>query len=716
MKKILLLLPAKVLTTAGFFCTCCALLAQSPGSPFIRLDQFGYRPDSKKVAVIADPVTGFDATQSFTPGNVYEVRRVSDGQSVFSGAPVSWKNGATHIQSGDKGWWFDFSAVTTPGDYYLHDVVKNVSSHPFKIGDDVYRDVLKQAVRTYFYQRLNFAKQPPYTDAKWADGAAYEGADQDKTARSRWDKTNPATARDVHGGWMDAGDVNKYTTFAEGAVLQLLEAYRRNPSAFTDDFNIPESGNGIPDLLDELIWELDFLKRMQDATGTDGFLLKVGVDNYNDVSPPSADTRPRYYLPECTSATLAGCAMFAQAGVTLNATGIPALQSYGADLITRAAAAWGRAYITTAHFVQFEATCDDGDIKAGDADRDEATQLESAVTAAVYLYEATGGTSYKNFVESKFDEVKPVVNSWWGPYQAPVQYALLRYADMPGVSTTVANAIRNQKAGMNYAFSIDSYNAQTDLYRAQMDDWAHHWGSNQTRANCGSLNMDFVEFNINPGQAAQYREVAEQYLHWFHGTNPLNLSMLSNMYAFGGDACVNEIYHTWFGNNTPYDNALTSPKGPAPGYVTGGPNKDFTYTQLSPPANQPPQKSYKEFNDGWPLNSWEITEPAIYYNAAYILLLSNFAKQTAVPVNEPSAPTILSEKDAFEVFPNPAGDSFFVRFPDARLRTVQVFDAAGVLILERQTTETQLTVELKNAPAGVCRIGVEGVWKQVVKQ
>ena len=150
--------------------------------------------------------------------------------------------------------------------------------------------------------------------------------------------------------------------------------------------------------------------------------------------------------------------------------------------------------------------------------------------------------------------------------------------------------------------------------------------------------------------------------------------------------------------------------------VTGGPNKDFTYMQLSPPANQPPQNSYKEFNDGWPQNSWEITEPAIYYNAAYILLLSNFAKQTAVPVNEPPLPPVLSEKEVFEVFPNPAGDSFFVRFPDARLRTVQVFDETGTLIFEKQTAETQLTVELKNAPAGVYRVGVNGVLKQIVKQ
>ena len=691
-----------------------SVAAQNPGSPFIRLDQFGYRPESKKIAVMADPVAGFDAALSFTPGSSCQVRRVSDDQSVFSGSPVAWKSGTTHAQSGDKGWWFDFSSVTAPGDYYLHDVSNNVSSHPFRISEDVYRDVLKQSVRMYYYQRLNFAKESPFTDAKWTDGAAYEGADQDKAARSRWAKTDPATARDVHGGWMDAGDVNKYTTFAESAVLQLLEAYRRNPAVFTDDFNIPESGNGIPDLLDELIWELDFLKRMQDATGTGGFLLKVGVDNYNDVSPPSADTRPRYYLPECTSATLAGCAMFGLGGVVLKSTGNPALQTYGANLIERAESAWQRAVTATSNFTQFQTACDDGDIKAGDADRDADGQKGSAVVAAVYLYEATGKSIYKNFVDATYTQVQPVSNNWWGPYQAPVQYALLRYAGLPGASPAVANAIRNQKAGMNYAFSVESYNNQTDLYRAQMDDWAHHWGSNIVRSNCGSLNMDFVEFNINPSQSALYSEIAEQYLHWMHGTNPLGMSMLSNMYAYGGDVCVNEIYHTWFGNNTAYDNALTSPKGPAPGYLTGGPNKDFTYTQLSPPAGQPAQKSYKEFNDGWPLNSWEITEPAIYYNAAYVLLLSNFAGSGVVAANEPSGKT--AEAASFEVFPNPAGDSFSVRFSDARVRWVQMFNAAGVLVFEKQSADLQITIDLKNFPAGIYRVGTGAGWKQVVKQ
>jgi hypothetical protein len=101
--------------------------------------------------------------------------------------------------------------------------------------------------------------------------------------------------------------------------------------------------------------------------------------------------------------------------------------------------------------------------------------------------------------------------------------------------------------------------------------------------------------------------------------------MLTNMYAYGGDSCVNEFYHSWFGNGTIWDNVFTSPNGPAPGYLIGGPNKDFSIPAISPPGGQPPQKSYKEWNTGWNgtanENSWEITEAGIYTQAAYISLL-----------------------------------------------------------------------------------------------
>lgn len=114
-------------------------------------------------------------------------------------------------------------------------------------------------------------------------------------------------------------------------------------------------------------------------------------------------------------------------------------------------------------------------------------------------------------------------------------------------------------------------------------------------------------------------------LHYLHGVNPQGMVYLSKMYNLGGDQCANEIYHYWFQDGSIYDIALTSEVGPPPGYLVGGANQAFFTGGLSPPAGQPPQKSYLDFNTGFPDNSCEITEPAIYYQAAYVRLVANFA-------------------------------------------------------------------------------------------
>jgi hypothetical protein len=637
---------------------------------YIKIDQFGYLTTSKKVAVIVDPQTGYNAAESFSPGtgaNQYQVRNWTNDAVVYSGTLTVWNGGATHTQSGDRGWWFDFSPVTTTGSYYIYDVARNVGSYRFEINNNVYAEVLKQAARMYFYQRVNFAKQPPYTDARWADAAAFSGANQDYAARSRYDKTNPATAKDVHGGWFDAGDCNKYVTFTLSPLCNLLETYRMHPSYFADNYNIPESGNGIADILDEVKWEIDWLTRMQDATGTNGLLLKVGADNYNGASPPSADTNPRYYVPECTSSTLTGAAVFALASIVYKSLGISSMTTYGNDLLTRAVNAWNRAKVTTSNFTSFQTSCDDQNIVSGDADVSIASQKDIVVTAAAYLFEATGIAEYHTTFDAQYVNAQPYANWWWGPYYPAVQRALLRYTQMPGATASVVNNIRTVKAGQNGVLSINDYNANTDLYRSSMPDAQYHWNSHEVKANAGLDNFDFATFGINTAQSALYKETGESYLHWFHGVNPMGKVMLTNMYAYGGDSCVNEFYHSWFGDGTVWDNVLTSLYGPPPGYVPGGPNKDFSIPSMSPPGGQPPQKSYKEWNTGWNgtanENSWEITEAGIYTQAAYISLL------VRVMATAPSTPlplhyiTLTAERNAnivnlrWEV--NDANDSRF---------------------------------------------------------
>ena len=69
--------------------------------------------------------------------------------------------------------------------------------------------------------------------------ASHVGPLQDHHAR-RYDAPGDATTeRDVWGGWYDAGDYNKYTSWTASYILEMLRAYEEHPAAFTDDFGIP---------------------------------------------------------------------------------------------------------------------------------------------------------------------------------------------------------------------------------------------------------------------------------------------------------------------------------------------------------------------------------------------------------------------------------------------------------------------------------------------
>src|SRR5258705_2831405 len=113
-----------LLYTVLLACSFANALPPGVTTKFIKIDQFGYLPTSKKFAVIVDPQTGYNKAESFSPGtaaNQYQARNCSNDAVVYSGTLIAWNSGATHTQSGDKGWWFDFSSVTTTGSYYIYD-------------------------------------------------------------------------------------------------------------------------------------------------------------------------------------------------------------------------------------------------------------------------------------------------------------------------------------------------------------------------------------------------------------------------------------------------------------------------------------------------------------------------------------------------------------------------------------------------------------------
>jgi hypothetical protein len=601
------------------------LALQGAEPSFIRIDQFGYLPAARKIATVADPQTGFDAALQYTPGDTLQVRWDRDLGVVFEGRPRSWRSGATHADSGDRCWLFDFSPLSTEGRYHLYDPASRHRSASFTVGRTVYRAAAIQAARMFFYQRSGFAKRPPYTNARWADAAAHTRSNQDSRARSVTDRGNAATERDLRGGWFDAGDYNKYVTFAWDAMQSLLLAYEEHPEVWGDDHAIPESGNGIPDLLDEIRWEIDWFLRMQLP---DGSLLNRVHDapGSRSASPASADLSERNYGAASTRSTVAGADVLAHGAIVFGSLGRGDSAAYAAELRSAAIRAWQWALanpnvVYTDHFG-----------KGGDSPHSATTYAVWMCRAAAKLYRLTGDATYREYFDANYRKANLFQWNFAYVFEAPLQDALLYYARSPGATASVATDIRNVygRAIRTGSDNLPRYLNEDDPYQAFSAAGDYTWGSNRWKAEKGGMFAVMATDQIDPANTAEYRHAAAAYLHYLHGVNPLALVYLSNMEAYGTTRSVTEFYHHWFANGTDWDSSLTSSKGPPPGYLSGGANPKFrpdaSYNgpRLAPPLDQPPLKAYRDWNTSWPQNSWEVTEPAIYYQAAYLRLLAGF--------------------------------------------------------------------------------------------
>ena len=613
------------------------ILAQEISS-YIVIDQFGYLPGSKKIAVIRDPHTGFDAVGSFTPGTSYALVNAATEENIFTGPPVKWNNGEEDTTSGDCAWWFDFSSCADEGEYYILDIDQSLRSYNFLIYDSVYNQVLKQAVRTFFYQRAGFEKAEQYAGEGWADGASHLGPLQDKNCRLFSAPGDESTEKDLHGGWYDAGDYNKYTNWTANYVVEMMKAFLENPTVWGDDYNIPESGNQTPDLLDEAKWGIDYLLRLQQD---DGSVLCI-VDLAH-ASPPSEATGPSLYGPATTSATFNTAAALALSSKVFH--GIDQ-KAYADILKQKAIKAWNWAdQHPGVFFRNNDPAYGSQNIGAGQQESvDDYSQLMFKLEAACFLFDLTGENTYRDFFDDHYDKVHMMQWTYVYPFETTNQYLLLHYTKLPGATASVVEEIRSayRTAMNNGSHNFTAYYNDWDPYQAHIKDYT--WGSNSTKSCKGNMFRDYIFFGIDVTKEEDADEAALNYLHYLHGVNPLNLVYLSNMYSFGGDSCVNEFYHSWFTNGSPlWDRVGVSTYGPPPGYLTGGPNPSYDWDgccpeycgsdynnalcyaeSISPPKDQPRQKSYKDFNTSWPLNSWEVTENSCGYQVNYIRLLSKY--------------------------------------------------------------------------------------------
>ena len=205
---------------------------------WIRNNQLGYLPKSTKVAVLLSKAE--ISPKSFS---IYDI--LTD-ELVFNSTKI---NSFGSYGSFNSTFRLNFSEFEKKGAYYIK--IDSVFSHSFRIATDVYTGTADFLLKYMRQQRCGY--NPTLKDScHTSDGFII------------YHPTLDTTHIDVTGGWHDASDYLQYVTTSANAVFQMLFAYQENPESFADNFdkNGNEQANGIPDILDEAKWGLDWLLKM----------------------------------------------------------------------------------------------------------------------------------------------------------------------------------------------------------------------------------------------------------------------------------------------------------------------------------------------------------------------------------------------------------------------------------------------------------------------
>jgi len=537
----------------------------------IRLNQLGYYPGSRKVAVVVNE-SGKAAPSGFI------VVSLPDNKTAFSGklsGPIEWK------ESGETGWRADFSGLKAPGRYklvLLGHVPHKSESYPFVISDSVFKEVAAASMRTFYFQRCSAPLLQKFA-GKWARAAGHpDNAVIFHPSSGRWEGEGPVSSP---GGWYDAGDFGKYVVNSGITVGTLMAFYELFPEYFPDkSLNIPESGNGRPDILDEVKVNLDWMRTMQDKDG--GVFHKLTTLTFPGYIMPAEDKGQRFIIGKGTTAALNFAASMAMAGRVY----MPFDSTFAKSCIDGAASAWEWAVKNPN--VPFR---NPEDVRTGEY-RDVEFGDEF-VWAAAELFITTGDKKYSEFLKDKDITYNKGEPSW---------------QNVHGLAALSLSTVKNKLDAKLLDAVRKSVVAAADKWLGEMDKNLYRipntnfiWGSNSNFANMGIGMIYAYQITNDRKYLAGASEIADYLL----GKNAVGMSFMS---AFGTKAMAN-----------PHHRQIVAQKaGVIPGFLAGGPNKghqdsvhEVTYRSALP------AKSYEDV-----YKSYASNEVAINWNAPSTFLFA----------------------------------------------------------------------------------------------
>lgn len=526
--------------------------------PNVRVNQVGHLPDGPKNATVvteADSPLPWELTDA-------DGRAVAEGETEPHGVDDTSDENVHTI---------DFSEVTEVGEGYTL-TVDEETSHPFAIDPDLYGDLATDSLSFYYPQRsgieIDEEIAPGYEREAGHVGVLPNQGDIEVAC-------HPSTpcdyTLDVSGGWYDAGDHGKYVVNGGISVHQIMSIHERALTAPTGDpdrvadstLRIPETDNGVPDVLDEARWEMEFLMSMQVPEGE--ALAGMAHHKVHDESwtalpmMPADDPEARYLHPPSTAATLNLAATGAQCARVF--------EEYDADFaaacLATAETAWEAA---VAHPEEYATGGDDG---GGPYDDDDVT--DEFYWAAAELYLTTGEEGYGDHVsayELHNDAEIFLSESFDWRYTAPLglmQLATLS-EDTPDAEETRATVVEG----------ADQYLANVEEHPYGLSyapsGGVFAWGSNNLVLN----NLVVVAVAHDLTGAEHYRDAVLQGMDYVLGRNALNQSYVT---GHGTNDVVNQ-HSRWYANQ--FDPSLPNPPD---GTLAGGPNSDESTWDPTTQAN-----------------------------------------------------------------------------------------------------------------------------------
>jgi len=449
-----------ILTFSLALLACCAAAQQN-----IRLNQLGFYPEAPKTAIILN-----------AKDSVFQVQTI-EKKSVFSG---TLKRSVKPDFAGDYTLIADFTAYHKPGKYLLF-IPGTGYSYPFEIKTAVHRQVADASIKAYYFMRASLSLKEKYA-GKWARVEGHPDTAVLIHSSAASEKRPEGTVISSPRGWYDAGDYNKYIVNSGISTSTLLSLYEDFPDYMkTVKLNIPESGNKIPDVLNEVLWNLRWMLTMQDPSDG-GVYHKLTNAEFDKFEMPDKATKPRYVVEKSTAAALDFAAVMAQANRILKKfpQQLPGLAD---SCINAANKAWSWAVKNPGVIYNQGAINQKFSPKVTTGDYGDRILGDEFIWAAAELTVTTRDSAYLKNITLLPDNRMPLPA--WNQVRLLGYYTLLKNSGT--LTGSAANDLPEiRKRLLNFADSLIK-GANENAYQTVMTKSARNfiWGSNSVAANQG---------------------------------------------------------------------------------------------------------------------------------------------------------------------------------------------------------------------------------------